>query len=889
MAIDESEVKRLADAAKFNELKREYLKLTDAEQDALKNSTTLAQEYINLLEMAEQNLRRNTMHLQVQVDKLQELVDVGDKSYANQQRRNALAQQKIELQLNELEDLRELVRTGKEFDEATLKRLTKKEDSLKRIARAQEASASGVQDFSGAMREINPMAVKMADNFALMAAAAEDGSLGVKGIAAAGAVANNVLSKVFDTVKSAIFGLDEATNAFERQYQMGPKYSAAIKSTTTALNEAGVSASEAASAYGGLITNFTDFTTLNTAQQKSLGDTAAIMAEVGVTNEDFGKSAQSMNKFFGVATEDMGTQMSELAGMARALGVPTGQLAGQFANAGGAMAKFGDQGIKAFKDLARIQKITGMEMEKVLSITNRFDTFEGAAEQAGKLNAALGGNFVNAMDLMTSTDPAERFGMIRDSILDAGLSFDEMSYYQKQFYTESLGLSDVGDLAMMLSGDMTSLAGAADASAESLIEQKERAQDVQSIMEKMQAILVDNADSFLFLAEAMSKILGFLQKSPRFMKWMMISMVGLKVITMGLAFAQMFLGVAGHMGAKGASRLGIAVGIAALAIFLLVKALKIASPSKVVLAMFAFGASLYAASIAADKSAGSFQRLAPALLQVGVALFLITGGLALMAFSFSLLDTGQMVGMGAILIGIGVGAYFLAPALTALGAALANPVVIVGLAVFAATILSIGASIFIAATGVGLMGAGMSLMFKEMDVPKVLAFGAMVLGLIIGAPFLAMAGAGLFAMAFGMGALGFSLKFIATKDLEAIAQFATGLAELEVNQISSLAKAIRQVAKAMDDIPTHKAILMTATMESATVAASAARILAGQAPKTSGDSKSSMNSTAKQPPININLTVELGGEVLDNRIIKVGREQEGSGGAWSAISGLLGQ
>jgi hypothetical protein len=40
----------------------------------------------------------------------------------------------------------------------------------------------------------------------------------------------------------------------------------------------------------------------------------------------------------------------------------------------------------------------------------------------------LGGNFVNAMDLMMATDPVERFEMIRDSILDAGLSFENMSY-----------------------------------------------------------------------------------------------------------------------------------------------------------------------------------------------------------------------------------------------------------------------------------------------------------------------------------------------------------------------------------------------------------------------------------------------------------------------------
>ena len=45
-------------------------------------------------------------------------------------------------------------------------------------------------------------------------------------------------------------------------------------------------------------------------------------------------------------------------------------------------------------------------MEKVLNIVSKFDTFEGAAEAAGKLNAALGTNAVNAMDLLMETDPA---------------------------------------------------------------------------------------------------------------------------------------------------------------------------------------------------------------------------------------------------------------------------------------------------------------------------------------------------------------------------------------------------------------------------------------------------------------------------------------------------
>ena len=118
---------------------------------------------------------------------------------------------------------------------------------------------------------------------------------------------------------------------------------------------------------------------------------------------------------------------------AQALGLAPAQLSAQFAQMGPQLAKFGLEGGKTFKELARLSKITGMEMGKILAVTNKFDTFEGAATQAGQLNAALGGNFVNAMDLMMATDPAERFNMIRDSILDTGLTFDTMSYYQKQF------------------------------------------------------------------------------------------------------------------------------------------------------------------------------------------------------------------------------------------------------------------------------------------------------------------------------------------------------------------------------------------------------------------------------------------------------------------------
>lgn len=889
MALDESEVERLANLGKMVELKKEFLKLTTAEQDALRNSTTLAQRYIDILDMAAANVRVTTIELENQKLALEDRIRLETDSYTNQLRERELRKTIAEIGLNELDDLREKMRIGQELlpvEAQRLKDLEKQEDALKRQVRAIDRSKDGVQDTSGALRQMNPMAVKLADKFAEIAESAQDGSLAAKGLAAAGGVANSVLSKVFNVVKDAVFGLDEATNAFERQYQMGPQYTAAITDLYGEMNELSVSAEEVGSAYGAMISTFTDFTMLSDQQQRSLATTASLMAEVGVSNQDFAQSTQNMSKFFGVAADDMGTQMGDLTAMARELGVPTGELAGNFARAGGSLAKFGSQGIKAFKDLSRISKLTGMEMEKVLNITNRFDTFEGAAEMAGQLNAALGGNFVNAMDMMTETDPAARFEMVRDAIMQTGLSFDDMSYYQKQFYTEALGLSDVGDLALMMSGRMDMLSGATDASAESLIEQRERAQNVQSIMEKMQAVLVDNADGFLFLADLMSRAVTALQEYGHLIPTIIKLMVAFKIASFALALAQMSLGVANQFNASTGLKAGISLTILAGAIAAIVLAMMIMSPSKVVLALFSMGAALFVLGKIGPSAAAGLQAVAIPLLQIGAGVFLVTIGVAAMAAAFSLLSVSQMVGLGVALVGIGVGLYFLAPALTATGAAAlaATP----GLGGISLIVLAIGGAVFLAATGVGLMAEGLGHMFASIDLEKMVAFGVFVGALVLGAPYMGIAGLGLGAMALGMGALGLSLKIVATRDLEAIAQFATGLAALEVEKVAKLADALKEVANAMDSIPTYKAITMSATLQSAKMAAEAARILIGQGGLNNTNQRTQAAAAAGGGEVNVHVTLELDGEVLDKRIVKTTERAQGSGGPLSAIANILG-
>ena len=490
-------------------------------------------------------------------------------------------------------------------------------------------------------------------------------------------------------------------------------------------------------------------------ERDALLEVSTVLGDLGISTADFAQGVQNSIKYFGQSAMSARSTALELKSTAEALGVIPGEMAAEYAKMGPALAKFGEQGVRAFKDLARIQKITGMEMQKVLNITNKFDTFEGAAEQAGKLNAALGGNFVNAMDLMMATDPAERFSMIRDSILDAGLSFDSMSYYQKQFYTESLGLADVGDLALMLSGNMDTLGAATNQSAKELIDQKKKAQSNMKLMDQLKSTLLEVSESFIPLIKYASEWALILQENAWIVKGLLIAMAAWKVVMAGVAAAQAVLTISTWylalsqeaQAAAGQRAKGVLWGLAKVLAVLAV-AFMIASPSLLVIAMFGFAAALYAVGTASDTTQASLQRLAVPLLQIGAAIFLAAAGIALMAAAFSLLNTEQLIGLGIALVAVAAGialiAVFggpLAPVLAAVGAALVP---------LAFGILMIGAGIGIAAAGIGLMAAGLSLMFESIDVKKTLSLIGLIAALAITAPFLPIAAVGMMALTYGL-------------------------------------------------------------------------------------------------------------------------------------------
>jgi hypothetical protein len=259
------------------------------------------------------------------------------------------------------------------------------------------------------------------------------------------------------------------------------KFASSVTESYREVRKYGVGIDELSTSFSTLYSTFTDFTMATALQREQLAETGAVLQKLGISNEDFAKSIQFSTKALNISAEQAGQNMLDLSKFASELGVTVQKMGSDFANSGKMVAKLGSTGVKAFKDLAIVAKTTGMSMERLLAITDKFDTFEGAAESAGRLNAALGGNFVNAMDLMMATDPTERFQMLKDSLDQAGLSFDTMGYYQKKFMAESMGLGDVSELALVMSGNMDMLDDGLQNTQQSYIDAAKRGQELQDV------------------------------------------------------------------------------------------------------------------------------------------------------------------------------------------------------------------------------------------------------------------------------------------------------------------------------------------------------------------------------------------------------------------------
>ena len=223
----------------------------------------------------------------------------------------------------------------------------------------------------------------------------------------------------------------------------------------------GMSLAEAASAMTILKDEFSNFTKLTKEAKTETGALVGVLDKMGL-------SVQASAKFLDIGTKSLGMSrkssldyLTSLKGFADQSGVSMSRLSADLQANASNLTKFGDKGTQVFKEMELASKQLGMAMSDLFQITEQFTTFSGAAQAAGQLNAVLGGDFLNSVDLLTASmeDPTAVFKQFKEAMDASGKSFDDIDNGMKRVIASSMGMT-VEQAGRVLSMDINTATAA---------------------------------------------------------------------------------------------------------------------------------------------------------------------------------------------------------------------------------------------------------------------------------------------------------------------------------------------------------------------------------------------------------------------------------------------
>ena len=252
--------------------------------------------------------------------------------------------------------------------------------------------------------------------------------------------------------------------------------------------------------------NFGAMSNMSVEAQGQLAGFAAKMAVAGISADTTAKFMNTATKSMGMGVQQVQKYEKELFAFSKANGISMKSIDAGLAQVMPRLTAFGKDAPKIFKDLALQAKQMGIEMDKVLNITEGFTTFEGAAEAAGELNSMLGGNMIDSLELLraSSEDPAKAMEMVRDAMISTGKSFEDFSGQQKRAFATALK-TDPDTLSRI----MSKTSEAAKEAAMNEEQFNDALAKFVPIGEKMQAIFAKMAPVIGLVGEALAAVVDF--------------------------------------------------------------------------------------------------------------------------------------------------------------------------------------------------------------------------------------------------------------------------------------------------------------------------------------------------------------------------------------------
>ena len=347
-------------------------------------------------------------------------------------------------------------------------------------------------------------------------------------------LAGSVMNAVIESTIQLALEMDTASVSFNKSTGMVGMFDNNISRLRKPMIELGIHTGELYENVGLLATEIGTFTDMSDTQQDSMLRGVSVLDKFGISAQQTTNNVTTMMAAMGMSGEEAVKMQQSLFLLAEENHISANKMMSDFSAVADDMAAFGDQGVEVFADLAVAAEKSNMAVSDLLSITQKFDTFDGATEAVGRLNALLGGPFLNSLEMVMVTDPTERMRMLSDALTATGRSFQDMSYYERKAIADAAGLQSTSDLAKVMQGNFEGLSGSVMKSAEELEAMEDRSARFNTLAESTKALLMDLALEFQPVVDfAKDMIKRFQQMDPEF-KSMIVKAsalaVGLKLL-----------------------------------------------------------------------------------------------------------------------------------------------------------------------------------------------------------------------------------------------------------------------------------------------------------------------------------------------------------------------
>jgi hypothetical protein len=533
-------------------------------------------------EKTAESITRFTKQIEQQTEALEEYKKELEKTNVGETERLSLTQQRLKLQRQLTQSQIELAKV----DAETSGSLEALRAELKKINEDLEEATVKFDNFKGSFLAGQMAGEKLADSLGIVDNELDkfighlgDGKLSISSFTE-GLKKNFSVSKIATsfliTLKDASFKLGEEVNKVNSQFrkdysvEYGNRLAKTTMSVEGSLRRFNISYTETAAAVESLNLNVSDFTEMSDSQKESLTRDSALLAKAGVDNEQYAQTIQSMTKAFGDSVEGAQENVREMRAFSASIGKSTKEVMSDFSKVRSYLAQFGSNYEKIFRKMELISRKTGLAIEDLKGIAEGFDTFDGAAESVGKLNALLGGPFLNTVDLINTEDPAEQIMKIKESFDAAGRSVKSMTRRELQAFASAVpGINgDVEKLktlfgqlddGMIDSADsINAVLESSENSTKSLEDQAVASLTTREAFDAMGQLMAAPAEDLDRIANAMTDLIGKLNSFGETLKYV-FGLIPKTFMKIGSAFSSAAPKVAAE-GAEAAAKGGGLLG-----------------------------------------------------------------------------------------------------------------------------------------------------------------------------------------------------------------------------------------------------------------------------------------------------------------------------------------